>query len=395
MQGLYYIIKYVLLCPFSGQKRIVKNIMDMENKENGTVQEQQGKKSFSAGRLIAGLLILGLLGFFGYRVYQYMNKPEEEVPVEIVNVMAEQAVVEDISESAPVTGRIEPVEDVAIVPLAQGQVTRVNVKVGDHVRKGQVLFVIDSSAVGAQLNQAKVGVDAAQSAYDRMQILYNEGAVSAQDLESVQTQLLSAKESYNQVAELLSNYTVTSPITGIVTSLNVSVGSVAGGSMAGSVANVDSLVINTAISENLAAKTEVGDEVEVYIASVDKTFKGKVTTFARIPSIGTLTYPLTITMEPSDELFAGMFAEVHMTAETANDTVTVSSQCVIIKGGRSVVCVLEEGDIPFFREVVTGIDNGSRIQILSGLEEGETVVNAGQQFVTEGEPVHVVASPED
>ena len=189
------------------------------------MQEKQDNRRSGAGRAVAILIALGLVAFFGYRVYQYLNRPEPEVPVESVNVMVEQAILEDIDQQAPITGRLEPVEEVAIVPLAQGQVTRVYVSVGDKVSKGQTLFTIDSSSVAAQLNQAKVGVDAAQSAYDRMQTLYNEGAVSAQDLESVKTQYLSAKESYNQVAEVISNYTVTSPITGYITSLSVSAGS--------------------------------------------------------------------------------------------------------------------------------------------------------------------------
>lgn len=376
--------------PFLRQEKDQK-YMEQENRENGTMQEKQGRKGPGAGRIVAVLIALGLVAFFGYRVYQYLNRPEAEVPVESVNVMVEQALLEDISEQAPVTGRLEPVEEVAIVPLAQGQVTQVYVSVGDRVSKGQTLFTIDSSSVAAQLNQAKVGVDAAQSAYDRMQTLYNEGAVSAQDLESVKTQYLSAKESYNQVAEVISNYTVTSPITGYVTSLSVSAGSIAGGNVAGSVANIDSLVVNTTVSENMAAKINVGDEVDVYIASVDQTFKGTVTTFSRIPSIGTLTYPLTITMAPDDALFAGMFAEVHLTSETASNTVTVSSEAVIIKGGRSVVCVIDPAtNIPAFREVSVGIDNGTRVQILEGLEEGETVAYSGQQFVREGEAVTIV-----
>ena len=365
--------------------------MENENREQETIQQQTDTRGFFARHKIILLLVLCFLAFFGYRMYQYLNKPVEEPEIEAVNVRVEQAVLEDIDQQAPITGRIEPVEEVAIVPLAQGQVTRVYVEVGDKVRKGQTLFTIDSSAVAAQMNQAKVGVDTAESAYNRIQTLYDEGAVSAQELESVKAQYLSAKESYNQVAEIASNYTVTAPISGVVTSLTVSAGSVAGGGMAGSVANVDSLVIRTSISETLAAKTEVGDEVEVFIASTGGTYQGTVTTFARIPSIGTLTYPLTITMEPSEDLFAGMFAEVHMTAETASSTVTVSSEAVIIKGGRSVVCIVDPATaIPAFREVETGIDNGTRVQILSGLEEGETVVWSGQQFVTEGEAVNIL-----
>ena len=364
----------------------------MDNQENKMTTQAETKKKGGKLKIVLALVIIAFLALVAYRAYEYFQPKQQEAAV-IVNVKTEKAVKETISESAPVTGRIQPVEDVAIVPLAQGQVTNVYVKVGDQVKKGQTLFTIDSSAVAASVSQAKAGLDAAASAYNRMQTLYAEGAVSAQDFESVQAQYKSTKEAYNQASEMLSNYTVTSPINGYVTSLSVSVGSVAGGGMAGSVANVDKLIIETSVAESLAAKINLGDEAEVYVASVGKTFTGKITSFSPIPGLGTLTYPLTITMDDSDEIFAGMFAEVHLVSDYALDALCVSSDAVIVKNGKSVVCVLQKGTtIPEFHEVEVGIDNGERAQILSGISEGDEVVYSGQQYVTEGEVVNVIGS---
>jgi RND family efflux transporter MFP subunit len=334
------------------------------------------KKGFFSRHKLLTLIIILLLALSAYRIYVHFAQSKLESEVLPISVRVEAASMQDINVTAPVTGRIQPAEDVPIVPLAQGQVTKVNVKIGDKVKAGTVLFEIDSSALAASYT-------AAANAYSRMQTLYNEGAVSAQDLESVRAQ-------YSQLAEQISFYKVTSPIDGYVTSLNVSVGSVAGGSMAGSVANIDSFIIETKVSEALAPSIHVGDPVEVYVASADKNFTGSITAFSPIPSLGTLTYPLTITMDPSDDLFAGMFAEVHIISESVPETLCIRSEAVMLKDGKTQVVILDDEDIPTTVEVVTGVDNGTLVQILSGVKKGDRVIWSGQQYITDGIKVRVV-----
>ena len=334
------------------------------------------KKGFLARHKLLTLIIILLIALAGYRIYAYITSDKGAGEVLPVNVKAEAASIQDVTVTAPITGRIQPAEDVPIVPLAQGKVTKVNVKIGDQVKAGDVLFEIDSSALAASYT-------AASNAYSRMKTLYEAGAVSAQDLESVKAQ-------YSQLAEQMSFYRVTSPIDGYVTSLNVSVGTVAGGSMAGSVANIDAFKIDAKVSEQLASSIHVGDNVDVYVASADKTFTGTITAFSPIPSLGTLTYPLTVTMDPSDDLFAGMFAEIHIVSEKVFETLCVRSEAVMLKDGKSVVVVLDKDNIPSNVVVETGVDNGSMVQILSGLKAGDMVVYSGQQYVTEGIAVEVV-----
>ena len=150
--------------------------------------------------------------------------------------------------------------------------------------------------------------------------------------------------------------------------------------------------IETTVSEYIAGYIKIGDEVDVYVSTLgDTPYKGTVTAFSPAPALGTLTYPITITLDnESGDLMSGMFAEVKFTAEEADDTICIPSDAVIMKNGKSVAVIIDEDLIPSFREVETGIDNGEFVEILSGIKEGETVVISGQNFVEEGIAVRII-----
>lgn len=359
--------------------------------------------------ILLWIVLIAIIALVGYRLYGFISSrvnPSEEEAIPL-SVKAGHALFGTVATTTPLTGRIVPADEAAIIPLAAGQVSSVNVEVGDYVSAGQVLFTIDSGQISTQYNSAKAALDTARLAlstaettYSNMQMLYNEGAVSKADLDSAavqlssaRTQVVSAEQSLNALSDALGNYSVTTPISGYVTSLSVSVGGVAGQSMAASVADTSSLKIDTAVSEYLAKLVKVGTEVDVYVSSVrSEPFKGVVTNFSPAPALGTLTYPITISIDNSDALLmSGQFAEVKITDEEAEDSVMVPSNAVVITEGRSVVVTLDEEDIPHYADVETGIDNGEYVQILSGIEEGERIVISGQDFVEEGTRVRVVA----
>lgn len=358
--------------------------------EDSTRSRREGIRSFWKNHRIVSLLGILFLLLVLYRGGRFFLAPEIKEAEPAVNVLVTEAKYEPIDLISPVTGRLEPVEEVALVPLASGKVTAVFAEVGDQVAAGQALFEIDKGQVSATYNQAKASFDAVASTFARMELLYSEGAVSLQDYQAAKAQYDAARESLNMAGDAYGNFTVTSPIDGYVTSLNVSVGSIAGGSPAGSVANVDELVIQTTVSEALAQAVAVGDTVQVYIDSLGRECPGIVTSFSPIPSMGMLTYPVTITMDSDESLFAGMFAEVRLVSEEIKEALCVPSEAVIIRDGRSVVAVLGPGDIPELKEVVPGIDNGQIVQIVSGLAEGERVIYSGQHFVVPGVKVQVV-----
>jgi multidrug efflux pump subunit AcrA (membrane-fusion protein) len=87
---------------------------------------------------------------------------------------------------------------------------------------------------------------------------------------------------------------------------------------------------------------------------------------------------------------AGMFAEILIVADERDMVLCVPSDSVIIRGGRTLVVVIDDANIPEFREVTVGLDNGVYAEIVSGISVGETIVISGQHFVDEGVEVNVV-----
>lgn len=362
-----------------------------ETKKQKWVKMAKDHKIISA---IIALLILATIFRIGTIVYNYVAPQiESEVPIAVETSVATLG---DISSTAPLTGRIMPKDEVAIVPLAAGQVTAVYVKIGDYVSAGTALFEIDKGQVAASYNQAKAAYDLANTTYANMVTLYEAGAVSKSSLDQSYVNYVSAREAFHSAAEMYGNYSVTTPISGYVTSLNVDVGSVAGQTVAASVADIDRLIIQTTVSEYLAGKIKAGEEVEIRVSSLkDRSYQGILTELSPAPAYGTLTYPATIeVIDDSGDIKAGMFAEILVKDNEVKDVLCVPSDAVITKSGDNVVVVLDNNNVPTYVNVTTGIDNGTVVEITSGLKVGDVIVISGQQYITEGEAVKVAKSNE-
>lgn len=363
-----------------------KGVKSRIQRLNGSSGTDKKKKT----KIVIIVIVVLFLLLLGYRIVTNFVLDEEVTEESIVNVKTDVAKVGDIYLESPVTAKIEACDEVSIVPMVAGKVTSLNVEMGDYVSQGTVLFTIDDTQIQASIVQAREAYNLAKSTFERMQILYDEGVISQQDYESTRTQYITAEQAYNTASESASYYSVTTPISGYITALNVTKGGLASQSVAATVADVSRLVIKNSVSENIASKINVGDKVDVYISSLDKIFEGTVTMASKIPSSGTVTYPVEIAIaDPNKELMAGMFAEVRIKSDHMESALMVPSEAVIIKGGESIVVTLD-GNIPTFNAVQTGIDNGEYVEILSGISEGQTIVVSGQQYVVEGEEVRIV-----
>lgn len=372
--------------------KIKDNLLDADLPTNTQVDPKSDTKTSRNKRktiLIAiGAILLLLVGF---RIYDtYFNPPPQEETV--INVKTAAVHYDSISVAAPVTGRIEPVEEVSIVPMASGEVTAVRVRIGDQVTKGTVLFEIDKTQISASYNQASAAYAMSKKTYDNMALLYNEGAVSMNDMDQAKVQYEAALSAYTTASEAYSNTSVKSPINGYVTSLTVSVGSMASpGVPAASIADVSSLVINTTLSEYLVGQLKTGDPVEILISTLKgKTFKGIVTALSPAPAKGTLTYPVEFSVDDkTNTVKAGMFAEIRITADQREKVLVIPSDAVIVKEGKSIVVVIKN-NLPIYREIEIGLDNGTSVEVVKGLKENETIAIEGQQYATEGIEVNVI-----
>lgn len=351
------------------------------------------------------IIVLVLLGIGVYRIAGALA-PAQVAEQPPVNVQVATAEAGSIFTTSLLTGRIEAVDEAAVVPLAVGEVTSLNVSLGDYIEKGKVLFTIDSAQMAAAYNQTQAAYNQAllaqQSALsdlERYKSLYEAGALSEQQYQQAELQcqvaeqtLATATAARSSASDGLSNCTVTAPISGYVTSVNVAVGSIAAqGSPAITLANTDDLQISVAVSEYLVGNVHLGDPVDIYITTLsDEPFTGTVTALSPAPAMGTLTYPATISVDNEDgSIMAGMFAEIRIESERRDNVLCIPSDAVFMKSGQSTVAVLEN-ELPVLKPVSTGLDDGEKVEILEGIAAGDTIIISGQQYVTEGEPVKIV-----
>ncbi len=389
-----------------------------EGKTAAKEKKKKGKgKNSGPMKIVILVMVIGLLALGAYRIIASLTEKEEIEADPPTNVYVDTVDYGNVEITTPLSGRIEPNEEVSLIPMISGEVERLNVEVGDYVRKGDVLFRIDPMQLETAYDQAvasydlaQSSVDAAKTNYDRMKMLYEEGVVARAEFEAAETQYESAllslaqvQVSVNSAEESLKNATVLAPMNGYVTAVNIVEGALATqATPAVTIADTTKLKINTSVSEYLISKIQEGDQVEVYIKALSQEpYKGTITTLVRTPQSGGLTYPVTVTLNKKyDGVTSGMFAEIRIVSDSREDVIVVPSDTVLVKNGKTVVVVLDEEELPVYREVEVGLDNGAEAEIVSGLEQGETLVVSGQEYIVEGEAVRVMDSssqeePED
>ncbi|KUO52052.1 MAG: hypothetical protein APF76_02625 [Desulfitibacter sp. BRH_c19] len=334
------------------------------------------------------------------------------IPVEIL-----EASRGEITEITKMTAVVEAKESVSIVPKAGGKVESVAVTVGDRVSKGQVLVQLEKTEILAQLKQAEAGLalaeagkssamarlEDAKTTLDRMEMLYEEGAISMQQLEqarlqyqlsdpeTVNAQINQAQAGVDMIKTQLQNTVITAPISGIVTSVNVSSGEMAGPSMPIAVVmNLDEVEISVGVVEQYINNVEVGQEVNVKLAAINnEPFTGIIKTIAPAADQTTRTFPVTISVENKNhEIKSGMFAEVGFATRTRNDVIKVPMVSVVDQGSRQAIFVVKN-EMATSQKIELGLNDGEYVEVLSGIEEGDKIIVKGQNIVIHGDPVVV------
>lgn len=372
-------------------------------------------------RILSSLLVLGLaLVSTGCSSQATASVVEESyVPVE-----TQSAATKTLVQSAIFSGKVLSEHEVSVIPKVPGKVTGVSVKVGDKVNAGQVLFVMDTSDLQSTIDSATIGVRSAEINYqmtkdsldtakenlERQKALYEAGAISKVQLEGVETQVASAEKSLElvgiqveqaknglaQAQKAINDMTVTAPVNGTVSALNIVVGQMASQAMAAvTITQLDSLYVSLSVPENIVNNLKVGQEATVIINSAgEKEIKGTLTSLAPAANIQTNLYPVKVTINNSENLVKpGMFAKVEIPTLTKDNVLAINSEAVILKNGENVVFVVEE-DRAVAKKVNFGLDTGAEVEILDGLQVGEQVIVKGQTLVEQGSKVKVVGGRE-
>ena len=302
------------------------------------------------------------------------------------SVKVAQVFVQKVPQEAVYTSTVQAYVKNNIVPQTAGRITKINVEIGDRVRKGQVLAEIDK----AQLQQAQLQLHNAEVELERLRTLYNAGGLSKSDLDAIELQYNVAK---TQVNNLIENTTLLSPIDGVITARNYDAGDMyAMSAPIFTVEQIKPVKLLVAVSESDYSKVKKGDRVSITAeAFPDLTFDGKIERIYPTIDPATRTFNVEVVVSNNySTLRPGMFARVKISFGE-NDNVVIPDVAVVKQqgSGERFVYVLNEDGTVTYQKIELGRRMGTEYEVLSGLVDGATVVTGGQIRLKDGIKVTV------
>ena len=280
-----------------------------------------------------------------------------------------------------------------------GQVVAILKEEGDPVKVGSAIARLDADAARINLAQREVAFREAQQRYDREAALFERNLGSKEGFESAKTQLGSAQAQLEQAELSLSYTTITSPIDGVMTLRNIEVGNmVTNNQVVGSVAKFDPLLARIQVTEKDFGKIVVGQAARITVEAFPKQpFPGTVKMVSPVvdPESGTVKVTVEVPRPPNGLLRPGMFSSVYIITETRSKTLVIPKKALVLEGAGNQVFVYEPDAESGMgkaqrRNVTIGFTDSERLEVLSGLSQGELVITVGQEGLRPGATVRVV-----
>ena len=300
----------------------------------------------------------------------------DEIPIVDVAVVGNK----DVAQTMQYTANVEAFNLNNISPATMNRIKTINVEVGDHVAKGQVIATLDEAAA----QQLKVNIDQIQREYDRALQLVNIGSGTQAAVDSYKAQLDAAKTQYNNLME---NTVLRSPMSGVVTARNYDPGDMTGAQpivTIGQITPAVKVIIN--ITENDIQGVKAGMPVTVLFDAFDgDIFTGKINRIYPNIDPTTRTFQAEVQVNnPDGKILPGMFARVTLD-HGAKRHVVVPDRAVVKQtgSGNRYVYVYRNGRVSY-NKVEIGRQVEDSYEIISGVADGDTVVIAGQLRLADG-----------
>jgi RND family efflux transporter MFP subunit len=321
------------------------------------------------------------------------KKEEGEVKPKSANdtvaVQITKAAVADIKLTKIYSGNFEGEEQANVSSKLAERIVRLNAKTGNPVKEGEVLVFLDKSGATSQFYQTQAALLNAGKDLARMKALLKEGAISQQMLDGTQTNYDIAKANFDAAK---SSVEIIAPISGVITAVNMNVGDVA---------NPGLPIITIAKTNNMKAIFGVGEGeissfasdqlVDIYSdLKPDMAQKGKIVQISKSADVNSRSFEVkAVFPNTKDHWFKpGMFCRVNTTLKSKNKCVTIPNSALVNSEKGSFIFVVIDGKAAM-RNVQPGITDGKITEIISGVNEGETVVTVGMNNLKDGKIVRI------
>ena len=288
------------------------------------------------------------------------------------------------------TGSVLAEESVIIKSELSGKITSLNIREGQAVSKGQLLFSINADEAQAAIRKQEYNIKLFRDQEKRQRTLLDKEYISVQEYEQSNNQLLTAQADLQALRATLAKAYVRAPFAGVLGLSTATVGTyVSPGAEITTLSKVRPVKIDFAVPGRFAANVRVSDVVSVLDETNNKRYEAKV--YAIDPQIDPVsrTQPVRARFANSDgELRPGAFVRVNLQLGETESALQIPTESVIPEAsGYSVYTVKNNKMVP--KKVKIGIRSDKVIQITSGLAVGDSVLRTGILQVKPGDAVKV------
>lgn len=326
--------------------------------------------------IIAAVVVVAAIGG-GFYYYQSSGTKTTAV---VKTVKVERS---DIVSAVAATGTIKPVNMVDISSKITGLIRELKVQENDTVQAGQVLVTLDDTRLQAQVSQVRERLSNAAANYERNQKLNRIGAVPDQQLDSSRVDYKVAQAAYDDAMSQLSETVITSPINGVVIGKPIPAGQTVAQGISNpmvilTVADMSQMQIETQVDESDIGKIKVGQQASFTVnAYPGKSFSGTVERISQKATVqqNVVYYGVVINVKGGGDLLKPtMTARVTISTGESKAVLTLPLSALKMQNNQQYVVVQRGGGKTENVPVTIGLNGEDRVEITSGVQEGDQVV---------------------
>ena len=291
-----------------------------------------------------------------------------------------------------IQGSVNTKENILIQPEMPGTLVSLNVKAGQRVSKGQLLARVDDGGSSQQVASLETQYQLAKTTFERQKNLWSQKIGSEIQYLQAQTQMLSLQRSVAQAKAMLSKTEIRAPFSGTIDEVFVERGQVVSAGPQGlmRIVNLNNMYVSTSIPESYIGKLKVGTQVDVFLTSLNKNYKGKVRQIGNFINPNNRSFGIEVSIpNPENLLRPNQVAKLKVIDYTVKNAIVVPSNVIQEDGkGNQFVFVATNSDgktATAKKAMVTiGKSSDNVTEILSGLSANDIIVIEGVNTISEG-----------
>jgi multidrug efflux system membrane fusion protein len=340
--------------------------------------------------IIGSIALIGIL--IGYRLVANKSKidAKNKMPEKTgISIPVTVAVVSEGSTDRELvrTGNLIPYKQAEIMATSAGKVLSVKYELGSYVNKGATIVRVDSKLKELSLQATELSINKLKKDTDRYTKLLAGNAATEIQVNDTKYNYENALNQAEQIKQQINDATIEAPISGRIVKKNIEPGEFVNvGTSLGTILDVARLKVQVMISESDVYKLKEGQHVQVRTDIYpDKKIDGVISYIAP-QGDDSHNYPVEIVIRNSNQLKAGTFVSVSFLQKTSQQALLIPRSS-LVESIRNPYVYVMENNVAKQRKIEVGRELGDKIEVLSGLKAGETVITTGQINLSEGATV--------